>query len=137
MCYLVKRKVRIRTILGFAAQTSDPSFSAIILGLRTQTSDPQICCANLKSTLNHLGSRNQTSVIHGNNPRSIAEAKQLGHPQKRSHNRSRGKSNSTFCGKEATNDCTRKAARPSAATKHDRSCSRTRTPALQATMVNN
>ena len=117
------------------------SFGAIILGLRTQTSDlffvssffffffsdPRIWCANRgsadllrKPPRNHLGSRNQTSAIHGNNPRSIAQAKQLGHPPKRSHNRSRAQSNSTFCGKEATNDRTRKASRPSAATKHDR-----------------
>ena len=39
---------------------------AIILGSRTQTSDLRICCANLGSARNHLGSRNQTSAIRGN-----------------------------------------------------------------------
>ena len=84
----VMRKVRIRTIQGF-------------------------CCANLRSTRNHLGSRNQTSAIRGNKPidharkaarpststkpRSIVHAKQFGHSRQRSLDRAR------------------KAARPSAA----------------------
>ena len=63
----------------FAAQTSDQSFCAIILGSRTQTSDPRICCANLGSARNILGSRNQTSAIHGNKP-TIDRARKAARP---------------------------------------------------------
>ena len=101
-----------------------------------QTSDPRICCANLKSTRNHLGLRNQTPAIRGNKPtidctskaarsstetkqQPIAHAKQFDLLRQRSHERSHSK-----------------AAHPSAATKHNRSRNRAHTPALQATMVN-
>ena len=107
----VKRKLRIRTILGFCCANLGSVLCAIILGLRMQTSDVRICCANLGSadfsaqaslgsTRNHLGSRNLISAIHGNKPtidcahkaarlsvatnsRSIVLAKQLRHPRQR------------------------------------------------------
>ena len=79
----VMRKVRIRTILGFCCANLGSELCAIILGSRTRTSDPRISCANLGSARNHLGSRNQTPAIRGNNPQSIAHAKQLGHPRQR------------------------------------------------------
>ena len=61
-------------------QTSDQSFCAIILGLHTQTSDPRICCANLGSARNILGSRcNQTSAIRGNKP-TIDRARRAARP---------------------------------------------------------
>ena len=101
-----------------------------------QTLDLRICCANLESTRNHLGSRNQISVIRGNKPtidraseasRPFAETKpqlivcvkQFDLLRQRNHKRSYVQ-----------------AARPSAATKHDRSRSRARTLTLEATMVN-
>ena len=61
-------KARIRTILGFCCPNVGSELYAIILGSHTQTSDPSICCANLGSARNHLGSRNQTSAIRGNKP---------------------------------------------------------------------
>ena len=61
----VKCKVRIRTILGFCCANQGSKLCAIILGSRMQTSDPRICCTNLGSTHNHLGSRNQISAICG------------------------------------------------------------------------
>ena len=78
----------------------------------------------------------QSSRIAQPNPRSIAQAKQLGHPQKRSHNRSRAQSCSTFCGKEP-----RTIAQQSSSPIHSNEAqsiaqSRTHTPSLQATMVN-
>ena len=45
----VKRKVWIRTILGFCCANLGSELCAIILGSRMQTSDPRICCANLGS----------------------------------------------------------------------------------------
>ena len=86
------RKPRIR---GFAAQTWDPH------------------------AIFYIGSRNQTSAIRGNKPtidrarkaarpsvstklRSIAHAKQFGHPWQRSHNRSRTQSSSAIRGNEPT-----------------------------------
>ena len=50
-------------------------------------------------------------------PQIIAHANQLTLLQQRSHKRSHTQSSSPFCGKEATNDRTRKAAHPSAAKK--------------------
>ena len=76
----------------FAAQTSDLSFCAIILGSRTQTSDPRICCANLRSARNLLGSRNQTSAIRGNKPTIDRARKAARHTRQRSHERSRTQS---------------------------------------------
>ena len=49
VCIYVKRKVRIRTILGFCCANLGSELCAIILGSRMQTSDPRICCANLGS----------------------------------------------------------------------------------------
>ena len=93
----------------FAAQTSDPSFCAIILGSRTQTSDPRICCANFGSTdlLRKPRIRTQSTGIAQPN---------LAHPRKQTHDRSRTQSSSAIRGKEVTIDRARKAARPSAAT---------------------
>ena len=108
----------------FAAQTSDPSFCAIILGSRTQSSDPRICCANLGSAdlLRKPQIRTQSSRIAQPN---------LGHPRQQTHDRSRTQSSSAYAstkprsiahakqlghrGKEATIDRARKSARPSAA----------------------
>ena len=112
----------------FAAQTSDPSFCAIILGSRTQTSGPRICCANLGSAdllrkprirtqssriaqpnlghprqQTHDRSRTQSSSAYASTkPRSIAHAKQFGHPRQRSYDRSRTQSSSTIRGNEPT-----------------------------------
>ena len=112
----------------FAAQTSDPSFCAIILGSRVQTSDPRICCANLGSTdllrkprirtqssriaqpnlghprqQTHDRSRTQSSSAYASTkPRSIAHAKQFGHPRQRSYDRSRTKISSAIRGNEPT-----------------------------------
>ena len=73
------RKARIRTILGFCCPNLGSELCAIILGSHTQTSDPRICCANLGSARNHLGSRNQTSAIHGNKP-TIDRARKAARP---------------------------------------------------------
>ena len=87
------RKVRIWTILGFCCAN---------LGSELLRNNPRIAHANLGSARNLLGSRNQTSAIRGNKPtidrarkavrpsaakkpRSIAHAKQLGHPLQRTH----------------------------------------------------
>ena len=85
----VKRKVWIQTILGF-------------------------CCTNLESTRNHLGSCNQTSAIRGNKP-TIDRASEAAWPfaETKPQLIVHAQSSSTFCGKEATNDRTRKAAHPS------------------------
>ena len=117
----VKRKARIRTILGFCCAN---------LGSDLWRNTPRIAHANIGRI---RGFAAQTSNPHAiiqdratkprpsaaTNPQSITQTEQLGHPQKRSHNRSQPQSSSTFCGKEATNDHTRKAARPSVATKHN------------------
>ena len=126
-------------------QTSDPSYGVIILGLRTQTSDPRICCANLGSAdlLRKPRIHTQSSRIAQPNlghpwqktaidraseasrpfaetkPQLIVCVKQFDLLRQRSHERSHAQ-----------------AARPSAATKHDRSRSCARTSTLQATVVN-
>ena len=88
----VMRKVRIRTIPGFCCANLGSELCAIILGSRTQTSDPRICCANLKSARNLLGSRNQTSAIRGNKPTIDRARKAARHTRQRSHDRSRTQS---------------------------------------------
>ena len=92
----VKRKVRIRTILGFCCAN---------LGSELWRNNPRIAHANIGSTRNHLGSRNQTSAIRGNKttidraseaarpsaetkPQLIAHAKQFDLLRQRSHERS-------------------------------------------------
>ena len=125
------REVRIRTIPGFCCANLGSELCAIILGSRTQTSDPRICCANLRSARNLLGSRNQTSAIRGNKPTIDRARKAARHTRQRSHDRSRTQSSSAYAstkprsiahakqldhrGKEAMIDRARKSARPSAA----------------------
>ena len=77
---LCAKYIRIRTIRKFCCAN-----------LRSELlrNNPRIAHANLGSARNLLGSRNQTPAIRGTNPRSIAHAKQLGHPPQRSDNRSR------------------------------------------------
>ena len=79
ICLMLCAKYGFGPSDDFVAQTSDQSFCAIILGSRTQTSDPRICCANLGSARNTLGSRNQTSAIHGNKP-TIDRARRAARP---------------------------------------------------------
>ena len=55
----VKRKVWIRTILGFCCAN---------VGSDIWRNNPRIAHANLESTRNHLGLHNQTSAIRGNKP---------------------------------------------------------------------
>ena len=117
----VKCKVQIRTILGFAVQTSDPSFGVIILGLRTQTSDPRICCANLGSPDLLCKPR-----IHTQSSR-IAQPN-LGHPWQQTHDRLRKRSSSAIHRNEAITDRTCKVVRPSAAKSHERSHSKAAHP---------
>ena len=105
----------------FAAQTSDPSYGAIILGLRTQTSDPRICCTNLRSVdlLRKPQIHTQSSRIAQSNP---------GHPCQQTHDRLRKRSSSAIHRNEATTDRARKAVRPSAAKSHERSHSKAAHP---------
>ena len=113
--YMLSAKYGLGPSQDFAAQTLDPSFGAIILG------KPRIrgnCCANLESTRNHLGLRNQTSAIRGNKPtidraseaarpsaetklQPIARAKQFDLLRQRSHKRSHTQSSSPIRGNEA------------------------------------
>ena len=88
----VMRKARIRTILGFCCPNLGSELYAIILGSHTQTSDPRICCANLGSARNHLGSHNQTSAIRVNTQPN------LGHPHQQTHDRSHTQSSSAIRG---------------------------------------
>ena len=108
--------VSARNLLGSCSQTS-----AICGNKPTIDSAHKaaFCCANLGSARNLLGSRNQTSAIRGNKPtidharkaarpsastkpRSIAQAKQFGHPRQRSHDRSRTQSSSAIRCNELT-----------------------------------
>ena len=85
----VKRKVRIRTILGFCCANLGSELCAIILriaqaniGSEDLLCKPQICgfcCAGLGFTRNHLGSRNQISAIRGNKP-TIDSARKAARP---------------------------------------------------------
>ena len=56
-------KVRNRTIRGFCCTNLG---SELLHNNPRITHDPRICCANLGSTRNLLGYRNQTSAIRGN-----------------------------------------------------------------------
>ena len=149
----VKRKVRIRTILGFCCANlgselwrNNPRIALAnigsedllrkpqIRGFAAQTSNPWICCANLKSTRNHLGSRNQTPATRGNKP-TIDCASEAARPSTETKPQPIARaSSSTFCGKEP-----RTIAQQSSSPirgNEAQSTAQSDTPALQATMVN-
>ena len=109
------------SILEFLCANLGSELFTIILGSRMQIPDLHAC--------NHLGLHSQTSAIRGKKPtidcasiatqpsvakkpRSIAQAKQLGHPRQRNYDRLRKESSLAICCKEATISRGGKAAHP-------------------------
>ena len=103
-CVYVKRKVRIRTILGFCCAN---------VGSELWCNNPGIVHAN-------IGSEDllRKPQIHTQSSRNAQP--NLGHPWQQTHDRLCKRSSSAIHRNEATTDRARKAVRPSAAKSHER-----------------